>query len=175
MINAMEAFALSKQLRRRRSELGLSLSEVARRVGTSAASLCRYEKGWDRFGLNTLRKLALALDCEVSVSLTPRSRPSAKPRPAQTVRQLRRLFWDRRLQEKDLTAHPIWVVERVLEYGQLDDVHLLMQALGHERFMKCVSEARFGCPRTARLWQAVLAQEGRSCTRKFSRNTGWNC
>jgi transcriptional regulator with XRE-family HTH domain len=171
----MEAFAISKQLRRRRSELGLSLSEVARRVGTSTATLCRYEKGWERFGLNTLRKLAVALDCEVSVNLTPRSKPTTKPQSARTVRQLRRLFWDRRLQEKDLTAHPVWVVERVLEYGQLADVHLLMQVLGHERFMECVSQARFGCRRTAGFWQSILAQEGRSCTRKFSRNTAWTC
>ena len=40
---------ISRQLRARREEIGLSLAQLARRADTSAATLSRYETGWSRF------------------------------------------------------------------------------------------------------------------------------
>ena len=71
---------------------------------------------------------------------------------------------------RDLDAHTIWVVERVLEYGQLDDVYLLRDYLGLHAFWSAVQEARLASPRTRTFWQQILQQEGRSCTRAFCRN-----
>lgn len=161
---------LSDALRRRRLVLGLSLAQVARRADTSVAALSRYENGWDRFSVRTLRKLAGALDSDVCIRLVPvkRSGPVAPDRD-RLVQRLGRLFWERELEPGHLDSHPLWVLERVLEVGQLEDVLALRDWWGRERFLDGVERCRFTSPRTKQFWEAVLAKEGRGCTRKFSR------
>ncbi|MDA0323824.1 MAG: helix-turn-helix transcriptional regulator [Verrucomicrobia bacterium] len=166
--------SVSEQLLRRRSELGLSLSEVARRAGTSAATLSRYEHGWTRFETYTLRKLALALECELRIELAPRApRKPAVRTKREACERLKRLFWDHPLSESDLDAHRVWAVERVLEYGALDDVHALYDILGHEAFLTAVASADRVSPRTRNFWCRILEMEGIACTKKYSRNTAW--
>jgi transcriptional regulator with XRE-family HTH domain len=163
--------SISEQIKQRRVELGLSLSAVARRAGTSAATLSRYENGWSRFEVQTLHKLATALDCDLQVALQPRSIDKiSSPDRARVAKQLRRLFWDHPLKPQDLDVHTIWVVERVLEYGQLADVHLLRDYLGLDAFWFAVQEARFTSEKARNFWEQMLQQEGRSCTRAFSRH-----
>ena len=166
--------SISEQLRRKRLELGLSLSEVARRAGTSAATLSRYEHGWTRFETYTLRKLALALDCNLEIALSPkvRSRPSAC-NARDVVSRIRRLFWDHALTTDDIERHPVWVVERVLEYGRLDDVAMLRDLMGRRAFLTAVASASRTSPVTRNFWQHMLNMEGIPCTKKYSRNTAW--
>ena len=167
--------AISAQLRERRKALGLSLSEVARRAGTSAATLSRYEHGWTRFETYTLRKLAAALGCVLDINLRPRSVPTRTAvTPKVAAAQLKRLFWDHALMPEDLKDRPVWVVERVLEYGQLDDVTTLIHAMGRKSFLKTAADAHRVSPRTRNFWCQLLKIEGIPCTRKYSRNTAWN-
>jgi len=156
--------------------MGLSLSEVARRAGTSAATLSRYEHGWTRFETYTLRKLALALGCELAIELRPKAtrKPTARSR-RQVCAVLARLFWDHPLKPEDLEAHPTWVVERVLEYGALEDIHALCDTMGRRAFLSAVAAADRVSPRTRSFWRQVLELEGIPCTKKYSRNTAWNC
>ncbi len=166
---------VSEQLKRRRQALGLSLSDVARRVGTSPATLSRYEHGWTRFETYTLRKLAVALGCELSIRLLPKTDAApAQSGAADGFAHLKRLFWDHPLAEQDLEAHPVWVVERILEYGTLEDIHALQRIMGRARFLRTVAQADRVSPRTRNFWRQILATEGMSCTRKYSRNTAWN-
>ncbi len=164
-----EPLDISRQIAARRKELGLSLSQLARRADTSPATLSRYENGWSRFELSTLRKLATALDCDLAVQLHPRNRMKGRQSPSEVVEQLRRLFWDVKLVELHLDENALWVVERVLEYGTLDDVHTLVEFLGRETFLRFVAEARFSSNRTRVFWESVLAKEGKTCTRRYSR------
>ena len=167
--------SISEQLLRRRKRLGLSLADVAARAGTSAATLSRYENGWTRFETYTLKKLASALGCELRLTLKPLPvRATARASPAVAVRQVRRLFWDRKLSAEDLAQHPVWVVERVLDYGSLQDVHALQRAWGRKTFLETVAQASRLSPRTHALWQQVLRKEGVACTKKYSRPTAWN-
>ena len=166
---------ISEQLKRRRLALGLSLTEVARRAGTSAATLSRYEHGWTRFETYTLRKLALALNCELQITLFPTDKRTPRARTVhQAAKQLARLFWDHPLTPKDLEAYPVWVVERVLEYGTLADVELLRDQMGRKAFLAATASAQRMSPRTANFWKHMLHMEGIPCTKKFSRNTAWN-
>lgn len=170
-----DAASVSQQVKRRRQELGWSLSELARRVGTSPATLSRYESGWTRFETYTLRKLATALGCELRIEL----RPYARPRPTRlrrgaAVKRLARLFWDHPLTADDLDAHPLWVLERVLDYGHLEDVRLLQALLGKRPFLELTARARRVSPRTAGFWKQILKREGIPCTKKYSRHTAWN-
>lgn len=170
--SVIENETISGQLFRRRSEMGLSLSDVARRAGTSPATLSRYEHGWTRFETYTLRKLAVALGCELSVRLLPRA--AATPPLPLGVDRLKRLFWDHPLTEEDVETRTVWVMERVLEYGALEDIHVLQRRLGKARFLRTVAAAGRVSPRTRNFWRQMLAMEGLSCTRKYSRNTAWN-
>ena len=170
-----DKLSISQQLKKRRHALGLSLSQLAARADTSAATLSRYENGWTRFETQTLQKLAKALGCELQIKLQPQYRghqPTINLKHA--VKRLSRLFWDHRLTESDFTDHPVWIQERILEYGNLNDIHLLQALAGRERFLQNTAKMNKVSPRTAGFWNAILMKEGIPCTKKYSRNTAWN-
>jgi transcriptional regulator with XRE-family HTH domain len=164
-----EPFALSKQLRSRRLELGLTQGELARRADTSVPTVSRYETGWTRFELATLRKLATALGCELVVRLEPKDRPARRPTADEVVERLGRLFWDTPLAVEHLERNTRWVVERVLELGTLPDVRALEGFLGRRTFLEQVSRARFSTARTREFWGRMLDKEDVPCTTRFSR------
>jgi len=171
-----QELTISEQLKHRRQSLGLSLSELARRAGTSAATISRYEKNWTRFEVYTLRKLATALDCDLKLSFQAKpGRKSSALSNGDIIARLGRLFWDHKLTKDDLTNHPMWVVERVLEYGKLDDVDLLRETMGRKTFLDLVAASGRLSPRTRNFWNQILNMEGVKCTKKYSRNTAWNC
>ncbi len=72
---------IGTQIRRLRKEQGLTLSDLARLADTSAPTMHRYESGWDRFELNTLRKIAGALGATLEVRLIPRPAPPSPVEP----------------------------------------------------------------------------------------------
>jgi transcriptional regulator with XRE-family HTH domain len=160
--------SLPAELKERRAALGLTLARAARRAGTSAATLCRYERGWSRFELPTLRRLAAALNCRLDIRLVPISVPTARGGPTGFPR-LRRLFWDRPLVEDDLARHAAWVVGRVVEHGDLEDVRWLVAKLGTDRFLALTADVRYTSARAARLWEGIREMEGIACTRRRSR------
>ena len=166
---------VSEQLKRRRKQAGLSLSQLARRVDTSAATVSRYEHGWARFRVDTLRKLATALGCRLLITLEPVDAPRGKPTPEYMAQKLGRLFWDRRLCKSDFHDYPLWIVERVLEYGSLDDIRLLMNMMGRNTFLENVSRARLQSAKTITFWHRMLEKEDIPCTRRYSRHTVDNC
>ena len=171
----MKDYSVSEKLKKRRLEVGLSLSQLARRANTSVATLSRYETGWQRFELYTLRKLATALGCRLRVDLEPVETSSSKRQRASGIRKLQRLFWDRRLRSRDLDQYPLWVLERVLEYGSLEDVRSLAARMGQKRFLETVAQVRFKSARTENFWHLILEREGVSCTKRFSRKEARPC
>jgi len=52
-------------------ELGISQEELARRVGTSASAIARLETGSHRPSVETLRRVAHALDRDLVISFQP--------------------------------------------------------------------------------------------------------
>lgn len=164
---------ISALIRKRRRDCGISLADLARRVGTSAATLSKYERGWRRFELYTLEKIATALGCRVKVSFEPLHRRFGTKNTSSAIAQLKRLFWDQKLGKRDFTKHPVWVAERVLEYGSLQDVHLLISFMGKKRFYRCASQCRFHSRKTANFWKSILSQENIPCTKKSYPRRQW--
>jgi transcriptional regulator with XRE-family HTH domain len=165
-----EMVSISEQLKQRRLDCGLSLSELARRADTSPATLSRYENGWTRFETSTLRKLAMALGCELRVDLVPfEARSPGKMTRTEAIKRLQRLFWDSDLNEDELENHPVWVVERMLEYGNLEDTMILQVLMGRHRFLETVSLSRLS-PKTREFWNQMLKKEGMPCTKRSYRN-----
>lgn len=148
--------------------LGLTLAQVARRAGTSVPALCRYEKGWARFEISTLRKLATSLGCRLKIELVPVPQPPGRGFD-QGIMKLRRLFWDRRFSADDLERHPRWVVGRIVEYGDIADVRFLAGVMGVKQFLQLTDSVRFSSRRAARFWELIRTMEGMACTKKLSR------
>ncbi len=159
---------MSGMLKERRLELGLSLSQLSCRTNTSPATLSRYENGWSRFEIYTLRKLASALGCRLCVKLEPLADTAGQESTDTVVKQLKYLFWDKPLLERDFDEFPLWVIKRVLEYGTLSNVQILIRMMGKNEILKSVSKIKFSSMITKRFWQEILDKEGYKCTRKSS-------
>jgi transcriptional regulator with XRE-family HTH domain len=72
---------IAGQVADRRRELQLSQAELATITGTTQSAIARLESGGRPPRIDTLLKLAHALDCELVVELRPRSGPAAEERP----------------------------------------------------------------------------------------------
>jgi len=119
------ARSIGAQIRALRIARGWSLAELARRAGTSAPTLHRYESGWDRFELATLRKIASALGASLDVKLVAHGAAGDTPQersPTALLKLVAPLFWDRELQASDLRNYAGWVLERVLMFGSWEQV-----------------------------------------------------
>jgi ribosome-binding protein aMBF1 (putative translation factor) len=64
---------IAEQVAARRRELGLSQAELAEICGTTQSAIARLESGGRPPRIDTLLKLAHALDCELAVALRPLS------------------------------------------------------------------------------------------------------
>ena len=152
---------LGQQIRDLRLGRGWTLAELAKRAGTSAPTLHRYENGWDRFELETLRRIGAALGARLEVRLIPAvQQPATARRPSSRalVRTLAPVFWDRPLRESDLTTYAGWILERVLTFGDHAQVRAARAFYGDNAVSSAV-ERRGVDPRTRRYWRLILGEK----------------
>lgn len=72
-----ELFALiAEQVAERRKAWGISQRELAELCGTTQSAIARVERGARPPRIDTLARIAAALDCELVVELRPRTNPS---------------------------------------------------------------------------------------------------
>lgn len=64
--------AVADKVAHRRQELGLSQRELAELVGSTQSAIARLERGGRPPRIDTLLRIADALDCELVVDLKPR-------------------------------------------------------------------------------------------------------
>ena len=64
--------AIAGEVAERRAERGLSQRELAQLVGPTLAAIARLESGGRPPRIDTLLRIAEALDCDLHVELTPR-------------------------------------------------------------------------------------------------------
>jgi transcriptional regulator with XRE-family HTH domain len=64
--------AIADQVAERRQELGLSQRELAELVGTTQSAVARLERGGRPPRIDTLLRIADALECDLVVELKPR-------------------------------------------------------------------------------------------------------
>ncbi len=148
---------LGPRLRSLRQRKGLSLKELADKIGSSVSAIHRYESGWGRFELRTLRRLAAALDARLDISLDP-LRPDGSAdhaSPAQLVRKLRPLFWDVDLKPEHLDENPQWVLRRVLRFGDWLAVRRVRMHFGDDAVRDAAAHRSMDA-RTRRLWHVIL-------------------
>jgi len=62
-----------------RMEMGISQEELARRVGTSASAIARLESGHHRPSVETLRRVARALDRDLVIGFKSAGRSPQRP------------------------------------------------------------------------------------------------
>jgi transcriptional regulator with XRE-family HTH domain len=65
--------AIAHDVAERRQELGLSQRELAELVGTTQSAIARLERGGRPPRIDTLLRIADALNCDLAVELRPRA------------------------------------------------------------------------------------------------------
>lgn len=154
---------IGSQIRALRVSKGYTLAELAERVGTSAPTLHRYESGWDRFELTTLRRIARALGAALEIRLLPSgpAAPDSRPTARDLVRLLRPLFWDKPLATSDLSDHRLWVLARVLLFGNRAQVEAARRFFGDEAIGEALQRREID-ERTRAYWDLMLSEEDAS-------------
>ena len=71
---------IADQVADRRRALGLSQAELAELVATTQSAIARLESGGRPPRIDTLLRIANALDCELLVELQPRTKTKATPK-----------------------------------------------------------------------------------------------
>lgn len=67
-----QKLAIGEQLSRLRQEAGLTQAEVAKRIGTTASAISRYENAeYDRYELRTLQKIVRACGGRLQLTVEP--------------------------------------------------------------------------------------------------------
>ena len=149
---------LGPAIRRLRKAKGMSLKQLADKIGTSESAIHRYESGWDRFEIRTLRRLAEALDATLEIRLAERS-DADDPRDARDLaRRIAPLFWDVDLQPHHLRDNADWVLRRVLEFGGVDQNRWVRRYFGDAAIARAVQH-RSMSPRVRRFWEVVLQRK----------------
>lgn len=134
----------------------MTLQQLADRVGTSVSALHRYESGWDRFEVATLRRIATALGAHLDIRLVARESPEpAKPDAKSLVDMIRPLFWDKRLTAEDPVSFPLWVLSRVLAFGNADQVRAARSFFGDALIRDAIHQRNVDA-RTRAYWKLVL-------------------
>lgn len=63
---------IAEKIRQAREKAGLSQRELAKRINTTQSVVSRWESSdYERFSLNTLIKIAAALNCNIRLDLEP--------------------------------------------------------------------------------------------------------
>ncbi|MFW6089435.1 MAG: helix-turn-helix domain-containing protein [Gemmatimonadota bacterium] len=154
---------IGPQIRRLRIEQGLTQAEVAERTGTSAPTMHRYETGWDRFQIATLRRIAEALGATLEVRLVqPRGNPPSVPTEDELLDLLAPLFWDSELGSADLERFPGWVLERVVDFGNREQMAAARAWFGDEALAEAIERPGVDV-RSRNYWRLILED---ACTRK---------
>jgi ribosome-binding protein aMBF1 (putative translation factor) len=71
---------IAEQVADRRRALGLSQAELAELVATTQSAIARLESGGRPPRIDTLLRIANALDCELVIELRPRTKTKTKPK-----------------------------------------------------------------------------------------------
>ena len=164
MCDNISALTLGQQIRVLRQQRGWTLAQLAERAGTSAPTLHRYENGWYRFELETLRRIGAALDARLDVRLVPGASQRRAPRhvsAAALAKTFAPLFWDRELRESDLAEYPGWVLERVLTSGSHVQVRAARAFFG-DRAIGRAARRRGVDRRTREYWRLILGEDERA-------------
>jgi hypothetical protein len=108
--------------------------------------------------IRTLRRIAAALGAELEVRLRAAHSLDTAKGPAELRRFLAPLFWDRRLSVEDLRNSPLWVLGRVLTYGDLAQVQAARRFYGDDAVREAIGRRGID-PRTRNYWQLLLDTE----------------
>lgn len=71
--------AIARQVAQERQRRQLSQRELAELCGTTQSAIARFESGARPAKLDTLLRIAAALDCELEVTFRPRTTPKERP------------------------------------------------------------------------------------------------
>ncbi len=92
-----------------------------------------------------------------------------------SIKRLKRLFWNQEFNKKHIRNYPEWTVKHILEYGDIQDIKILVHLMTKKKFLKVVSKIEFASEKTSNFWQKILERENISCTKKSFRKKVKHC
>ncbi|MCS3199650.1 MULTISPECIES: hypothetical protein [Bacteroides] len=87
------------------------------------------------------------------------------------------LFWDTDINNVDMDMHPSYIIQRVMEYGQLEDWHLIRSYYGLDKIVSVCQSLRSLDPRALAYICCIsnTSKEEYRCYHESLRNpTLWN-
>ncbi|OGL43245.1 MAG: hypothetical protein A2161_09630, partial [Candidatus Schekmanbacteria bacterium RBG_13_48_7] len=151
---------IGAQIRQLRLSKGLSLTELAQRAGTSAPALHRYESGWEKFEIATLKRITSALGARLDIRLVELQVPEKDETLSDTklLDLISPLFWDKRITKSDLKNYPLWVVKRVLMYGSWQQVQSIRRHYGDNLLREAIFSRGLDA-KTKNFWKLLMGIE----------------
>lgn len=69
---------------------------------------------------------------------------------------LKKYFWDVNFDDLDVNTQPLFVIERILEYGDKDATTWMMGNFSKEQIIQALSERKSFSKKSANYWSLVL-------------------
>ncbi len=108
--------------------------------------------------MGTLRKIATALGARLEIRLRADLEEAAREPTVQELLDLwRPLFWDRDLIASDLEEYRVWVLSRVLMFGDRRQVAAARRFFGDDAIREAIARREVD-PRTRNYWNFILSE-----------------
>ena len=70
--------------------------------------------------------------------------------------RVKRLFWDVRKEELDSKLHRSFIIARILDFGDMDDVKWMLEAYSHDEIIEVVKNRRGISRKSAIFWSVYF-------------------
>jgi len=71
-------------------------------------------------------------------------------------KSFKRFFWDTELSKVDTKKHQVYIIERLLEYGDLEAYKWLIKNFAKSKIKTVAAKSRRISPMTGKFWQAII-------------------
>ncbi len=81
--------------------------------------------------------------------------------------RFKKFFWDVKFQDLDIKKHKFFIIERLLEYGDMSSIKWLLENIDKKDIRKVVCTSRRLGKKTIAFWKVYLnIKDSQICTRK---------
>ncbi len=77
----------------------------------------------------------------------------------------KRLFWDVRKDDVDIDRHRSYIIRRIMDFGNMDDVKWMLETYSQDQIVEVVRRSKGLSRKSARFWSAYydIPPEGIAC------------
>ncbi len=72
------------------------------------------------------------------------------------LEKIKRLFWDVNKEDVGLKAHHAYIIRRILDYGEIEDIKWMLSTYSKEEIVKVIKKSRGLSRKSAYFWSAYF-------------------